>query len=258
MAILETHNLTRDFGGLRAVNDVSLAFEPGELCSIIGPNGAGKTTLFRMITGLMPATRGTILFEGQPITNLSPHETARLGIGQSFQITNIFPSLTVLENVRLAVQTATRVNFNFVVSAARYRELEARARQILAQVHVDGKELEVAKNLSYGEKRSLELGLVLARDPKLILLDEPTAGVAHDEIHRVVALVEQIAREKTVLLIEHNMDVVLSISRRIVVMYQGGVLADGPPATIKTDPAVQQAYLGVHEQLRGGRHAARA
>jgi branched-chain amino acid transport system ATP-binding protein len=258
VAILETKNLTRDFGGLRAVNDVTLAFNPGELCSIIGPNGAGKTTLFRMITGLMPATAGTITFRGREITNLPPHETARLGIGQSFQITNIFPNLTVLENVRLAEQSATRINFNFVLSADRYRPLESRAREILSQVHLDGKELEIAKNLSYGEKRGLELGLVLARGPTLVLLDEPTAGVAHDEVHRVVTLVERIAHEKTVLLIEHNMDVVLSISRRIVVMHQGAVLADGAPDAIKADPAVQQAYLGVHERLRRGRHAPRA
>lgn len=242
--VLEVSNLDRDFGGVRALQDVSLTFREGILSAIIGPNGAGKSTLFKLVTGLLRPSRGRILFRGDDITGLPPHAIAARGIGQSFQLTNIFPNLTVLDNVELAVQSASRVHYQLVFSRARYTELREKTYHVLRQIRLIDKASRIARTLPYGDQRVLELGLVMAREPSLILLDEPTAGVPHEEIPNIVYLIREIATRRTVILIEHNMEIVFDISQRIVVMSQGQVLADGRPATIKTDPKVERAYFG--------------
>ncbi len=243
-ALLQTESLGRDFGGVSAVRDVTLTLEGGVLCAIIGPNGAGKSTLFKLLTGLVTPSRGRILFKGENITGLPPHAIAARGIGQSFQLTSVFPNLTVFENVRLAAQSASRVNYSMVFSERRYPELREKTSRVLDEIRLADRASQLARMLPYGARRVLELGLILAREPSLVLLDEPTAGVSHEEIPNVVQLIGEIASRRTVILIEHNMDVVWGISRRVIVMCEGRVLADGRPEAVKADPEVQRAYLG--------------
>ncbi len=244
--ILETQNLRKDFGGLVAVADVSMRVKAHSLHSIIGPNGAGKTTFFNLLSGNLEPTSGRVIFKGRDITALPAHRTAHLGIGRSFQITNVFPNLTVLENVRLAAQALGGDNFKFWQHYQRFARYEDRARQVIAQVGLLEQANLPARVLPHGGKRKLELAILLASDPELLLLDEPTAGMAREEIPLLVQAIEQIRTEgdKTIMLVEHKMDVVMNVSDWITVMHQGQVLAEGTPAEIAANELVQSAYLG--------------
>jgi branched-chain amino acid transport system ATP-binding protein len=244
--IIETRNLRKQFGALVAVDNVSLQVQANTLHSIIGPNGAGKTTFFNLLSGNLQPTAGRVLFKGRDITGLPIYRTAHLGIGRSFQITNIFPNLTVLENVRLSAQALGRGNFNFLRHHHAFRRYEERAWQVLQQVGLAERALQLARNLAHGDKRKLELGMILAPDPEVLLLDEPTAGMAAEQVPELMALIQHIrqAGNKTVMLVEHNMNVVMSASDRITVMHQGQVLAEGTPAEIAGNQVVQSAYLG--------------
>lgn len=244
--ILETRGLRREFGALVAVDDVSMRVRRQTLHSIIGPNGAGKTTFFNLLSGNLAPTSGKVFFKGRDITNLPVHKTAHLGIGRSFQITNIFPNLTVLENIRLAAQALGKDNFRLFRSHRHFKQYEARAWEVIQQVDLTERALTLARNLPHGDQRKLELGMILAPDPELLLLDEPTAGMASEQVPELMALVRRIqaAGNKTVMLVEHNMNVVMSASDVITVMHQGRLLAEGPPAAIAANETVQTAYLG--------------
>ncbi|MCS7282960.1 MAG: ABC transporter ATP-binding protein [Anaerolineae bacterium] len=244
--VLETRNLRKEFDGLVAVADVSLRVREGELHAIIGPNGAGKTTLFNLISGVLPPTAGKVFLRGQDITGLPPHQIARRGIGRSFQITNLFPNLTVLESVRLAAQARGRQSLHFWAHYRRYREYEERALEIIHQVGLTGREYVLARALPHGDQRKLEIALLLATGPDVLLLDEPTAGMASGEIPMLMDLIRRLREEggRTILLVEHKMDVVMNLSDRITVMHQGYILAEGTPAEISADERVQRAYLG--------------
>jgi branched-chain amino acid transport system ATP-binding protein len=244
--ILETQNLRKEFGALIAVEDVSISVQKNSLHSIIGPNGAGKTTFFNMLSGNITPTSGKVFYEGRDITNLPLFKTAHLGIGRSFQITNIFPNLTVLENVRLASQALGGDNFRFLEHFSRFRTYGQRAEQVIEQVGLGPRTKSIARTLPHGDQRKLELAIILAPDPDLLLLDEPTAGMAAEQVPELMNLIQQIqaAGNKTVMLVEHNMNVVMSISDRITVMHQGNVLAEGTPGEISRNERVQTAYLG--------------
>ncbi len=251
--LLETRNLRREFGALVAVADVSLRVEAGTLHSIIGPNGAGKTTFFNMLSGNLAPTSGQVFFKGQEITRLPVHRTAHLGIGRSFQITNIFPNLTVLENIRLACQALGRDNFRLFRSHRAFRVYEERAWAVAEQVDLTREALLPARMLPHGAQRKLELGMILAPDPELLLLDEPTAGMASEQVPGLMDLIQGIqqAGGKTIMLVEHNMNVVMRVSDRISVMHQGQLLAEGTPAEIADNEGVQTAYLGGLYELGG-------
>ncbi|MGD1992109.1 MAG: ABC transporter ATP-binding protein [Anaerolineae bacterium] len=244
--ILETRKLRKEFGALVAVANVSIKVRENTLHSIIGPNGAGKTTLFNLLSGNITPTSGHVVFRGRQITHLPLHRTAHLGIGRSFQITNIFPNLTVLENIRLACQALGRHNFRFFQSYRRFSEYEERAWEVIHQVGLKDEALMLARMLPHGGQRKLELGIILATDPELLLLDEPTAGMAAEQVPELITLIQKVqqAGKKTVMLVEHNMNVVMSVSDIITVMHQGQVLAEGTPAEIAANEVVQSAYLG--------------
>ncbi|RMD52435.1 MAG: ABC transporter ATP-binding protein [Candidatus Thermofonsia bacterium] len=244
--ILETRNLSRYFGGLKAVDGVSLGIQEGELHAIIGPNGAGKTTLFNLLSGTLPPTNGRIFLRGQDITGLPPHKLAHLGIGRSYQVTNIFPGLSVLENVRLAAQAKGRDNYRLFTAVSRLPAYEKRAQEALERVGLLAASLLPALALPHGDKRKLELAILLAQNADIWLMDEPTAGLAAELVPGFMALVDEVRRDgrKTVLLVEHNMSIVMSLSDRITVMHQGQILAQGTPKEIANNSAVQQAYLG--------------
>ena len=241
--LLHTEQLTRAFGSLVAVDRVDVSVREGELRSIIGPNGAGKTTFFRLISGEMRPTSGRIFFRGEEITGMAQHAAARLGIGKSYQITNIFPHLTVLENVRVAVQGPAHA-YNFWSRADRLVETRDRARGLLETIGLAPKAALLAAHLSHGEKRHLELAVALATDPRLLLLDEPTAGMSPEETDETMLLIRELAAGRTVVLVEHKMKVVMKISDRITVLHQGRVLAEGTPDEIRANERVQQTYLG--------------
>jgi ABC-type branched-subunit amino acid transport system ATPase component/ABC-type branched-subunit amino acid transport system substrate-binding protein len=249
--ILETNRLRKEFGALVAVANVSVKVRPNTIHSVIGPNGAGKTTFFNLLSGNLDPTSGRVLFKGRDITRLPLHRTAHLGIGRSFQITNIFPNLTVLENIRLACQALGRDNFQLLRHHRHFREYEARAWEVIRQVGLEARALTPAQTLPHGDQRKLELGIILAPDPEVLLLDEPTAGMAAEQVPELMELIEDIheAGHKTVMLVEHNMNVVMSVSDFITVMHQGQVLAEGTPAEIAANEVVQSAYLGA---LYGG------
>lgn len=244
--ILETVDLRKEFGALVAVDDVSIQIQANTLHSIIGPNGAGKTTLFNLISGTIAPTSGRVVFKGRDITNQPIYRTIHLGIGRSFQITNIFPNLTVLENVRLACQALGHDNFKFLQHHRSFGQYEQRAMEVIGLVGLGARTLQLARNLPHGDKRKLELGMILAPDPDVLLLDEPTAGMAAEQVPELMALVDKVreAGNKTVVLVEHNMNVVMSVSDRITVMHQGQLLAEGTPAEISANEVVQSAYLG--------------
>jgi branched-chain amino acid transport system ATP-binding protein len=244
--ILETHNLRKDFGGLIAVANVSIKVKANSLHSIIGPNGAGKTTLFNLLSGNLRPTAGHVIFKGQDITHLPPYRTAHLGIGRSFQITNVFPNLTVLENVRLAAQALGQDNYKAWRHYQHFGQYEERAQEILHQVDLAGQAHLPARVLPHGGQRKLEMAILLASDPELLLLDEPTAGMAREEIPRLMEVIQQIRQrgDKTVMLVEHKMDLVMNVSDRITVMHQGQILAEGTPSEIAANQTVQSAYLG--------------
>ncbi len=244
--ILHGDHLRKEFGALVAVADVSLRVRAGSLHSIIGPNGAGKTTLFNLLSGVIKPTAGRVIYRERDITALPAHRIAHLGIGRSFQITNIFPNLSVFENVRLAAQALGRDSFNLVASAARLREYNEQAERVLERVGLTPKRDALATTLPHGAKRKLEIAILLALDPQVLLLDEPTAGMASEQVPQLMALIGEIrAREnKTIVLVEHNMDVVMNVSDAITVMHYGAVLAEGTPKAIAANAQVQKAYLG--------------
>jgi branched-chain amino acid transport system ATP-binding protein len=244
--ILETRHLRREFGALIAVADVSMQVSAGSFHSIIGPNGAGKTTFFNLLSGNLKPTSGQVFFKGEDITRLPIHQTAHKGIGRSFQITNIFSNLTVLENVRLASQALGKDNFKLFRPVRRFSQFLDRAWLVLEQVGLSNKAHHVAGTLPHGDQRKLELGMILAPNPELLLLDEPTAGMASEQVPELIALIQEVqaAGNKTVILVEHNMNVVMNASDAITVMYYGEVLAEGTPAEISANETVQKAYLG--------------
>lgn len=245
-AILETRQLRKEFGGLVAVDDMTVDIEAGTLHSIIGPNGAGKTTFFNLVSGTLKPTSGRVFYKGDDITGVAMHRTIHKGIGRSFQITNIFPNLTVLENVRLACQALGRDSFRLLRSHTKLTRYIERATAVLDQVGLSERALSPARTLPHGDQRKLELGMILAPDPEVIMLDEPTAGMAAEQVPELMALIQSIqeAGHKTVVLVEHNMNVVMNVSDRITVMHQGALLAEGTPDEIANDETVQTAYLG--------------
>jgi branched-chain amino acid transport system ATP-binding protein len=241
---LALEGLRRSFGALAAVNGVTLAVAPRERRAIIGPNGAGKTTLFNLITGHLAPSGGRILFEGGSIGALPPHAVARRGVSRSFQRTNVFPRLPVRENLRLAAAAGARGSYDLLGSVDRLRAPLERARATAEAVGLIDRLDAPADTLSYGEQRQLEIGIALATGPKLLLLDEPTAGMSPEETHRMTALLESLPREITLLIIEHDMDVVFSLADRITVLHYGEVLVEGTAAEVRADPRVYEVYLG--------------
>lgn len=244
--ILEADRLKKTFGALIAVDDVSLQVRANTLHSIIGPNGAGKTTLFNLLSSTLEPTSGRVIYKGRDITHIPRHRTIHLGIGRSFQITNIFPNLTVLENIRLASQAMGRDNFRLLSHFRSFPRYEQRAWEVIELVGLRERAQMPARTLPHGDQRKLELGIILAPDPEVLLLDEPTAGMAAEQVPVLIALIRRIQEigDKTVMLVEHNMNVVMSISDTITVMHQGKVLAEGKPSEIAANPEVQGAYLG--------------
>jgi branched-chain amino acid transport system ATP-binding protein len=241
--LLRTQALTRAYGSLLAVNGVDFAVKEGELRSIIGPNGAGKTTFFRLISGEVMPTSGRIWFKDREVTGMPQHAIARLGVAKSYQITSVFPHLTVFENVRVAAQGAGQA-FDFWRRAERLTEARARAEEVLATVGLGPKAHRLAAVLSHGEKRHLELAIALAPDPVLLLLDEPTAGMSPEETDETMVLIGELRAGRTIVLVEHKMKLVMKISDRITVLHQGQVLADGTPEEIRANEVVQRTYLG--------------
>lgn len=241
--LLETKELTKSFGGLIAVNNVNFQVEKGELRAIIGPNGAGKTTFFNVIAGKLPPTKGEIWFKGENITHLPPYVITKRGIGRSYQITNIFPKLAVFENVRLAAQ-AMEVTFNFWKDVKFLDRVNQKVMGILEKLKlIDLKDVRAA-NLPHGLQRHLEIGIALASEPELLLLDEPTAGMTEEETHRMMELIEEISKALTIILVEHDMKFVMSVSKEITVLHEGRVLAEGAPEEIRNNEEVQRIYLG--------------
>jgi branched-chain amino acid transport system ATP-binding protein len=245
MALLETKSLSKSFGALSALDGVTLGVEAGTLHSIIGPNGAGKTTLFNLLTGTFAPTSGDIFFESRRITGTPAHRVAHLGIARSFQRTNVFPALSLLENVWVAA-FARNPSWSGLLwrRAERYPELDARARQALADVGLGEKSAHLARAISHGEQRQLELAIALAASPRVLLLDEPAAGLSPEESRRMVSLVRTLKGRYTIVLIEHKMDIIMSVSDRISVMHFGRLIAEGSPAEIRANPEVRRAYLG--------------
>jgi len=240
--ILRTEQLTVRFGGLTALNKVTLAVPAGEIRGIIGPNGAGKSTFFNCLTGVLKPSSGQIVFRGEDITGLPPHTISRKAIARSYQITNILPGATVLENVRIAAQSRHH-NWTMLRHYRAYGDVIEKARNVLGAVNLADKEDELAANLSHGEQRNLEIGIALATEPQLLCLDEPTAGMSVTETHGTVELVRRIARNLTILIVEHDMEVVMGLAHVITVLNYGEVLAEGTPAAIQANPRVQEVYL---------------
>jgi branched-chain amino acid transport system ATP-binding protein len=244
--ILETRDLVKEFQGFVAVNGVSLKVARGSIHALIGPNGAGKTTVFNLLTRFLPATRGQILYKGHEITRMRPAEIAKRGIIRSFQISAVFGNLSVLENVRVALQRRLGTSLHFWRSERSLEVLDERAVELLELVDLASFKDVLAVELPYGRKRALEIATTLALEPELMLLDEPTQGMGHEDVGRVTALIRRVARDRTVLMVEHNLSVVSDLSDRITVLARGSVLAEGPYAEISKDPRVLEAYIGAH------------
>ena len=247
MNILETKGLYHDFKGLKVLFDVNLKVEKGERHAIIGPNGAGKTTLFNLITGTYTPSEGRVLFKDSDITGKGPYEILRLGMGRSFQITNTFNDMTTFENIRLAVLSRKGIRFNVLRKIDRMHEVTEETERILKWVGLDGERDIHAGKLSYGKQRSLEISLALSTNPELVMLDEPTAGMSKDETRNAVEQVRRLTEGKTMVIIEHDMDVVFSLADRITVLHLGTILASATPAEIRENQAVKDAYLGETE-----------
>ncbi|MDQ2803183.1 MAG: ABC transporter ATP-binding protein [Pseudomonadota bacterium] len=243
--ILETTGLTREFSGFVAVDDVSLQVREGSIHALIGPNGAGKSTCFNLLTKFLQPTRGRIVYKGQDITRLRPAQVARRGLVRSFQISAVFPRLTSLENVRLALQRARGGSYEFWRSEETLRTLDDRAHELLFDVGLSEFAETVAVQLAYGRKRALEIATTLALEPEMMLLDEPTAGMTHADVDRVVELIRRIRAGRTILMVEHNLSVVEGLCDRITVLTRGRVLAEGDYASVSRNPDVITAYLGV-------------
>lgn len=252
--ILETRNLTKEFKGFTAVNDVNLQVRRGSIHALIGPNGAGKTTCFNLLTKFLVPTTGSILFNGIDITGEKPAQIARRGIIRSFQISAVFPHLTVMENVRIGLQRQLGTAFHFWRSERTLDELNDRAMALLAQVGLTEFADTVTVNLPYGRKRALEIATTLAMEPELMLLDEPTQGMGHEDVDRVTQLIRKVAEGRTILMVEHNMNVVSSIADKITVLQRGAILAEGPYAQVSKDPRVMEAYMGTVEVELQGAH----
>jgi branched-chain amino acid transport system ATP-binding protein len=242
--ILETRGLTKEFKGFVAVKDVSLKVRKGSIHALIGPNGAGKTTCFNLLTHFLSPTRGQIFYKGEEITGSSPSAIAQMGLVRSFQISAVFPHLTVLENVRIALQRKRGHSFDFWRSERVLTQLNEEARRLIDAVGLAEFENNVAVELAYGRKRALEIATTLALDPEMMLLDEPTAGMTHADVERISALVKRVAANRTVLMVEHNLSVVSTLSDRITVLQRGEILAEGDYNTVSKDPRVVEAYLG--------------
>ncbi len=240
--MLRTEGLTIRFGGLTALNNVNLDVRRGEIRAVIGPNGAGKSTFFNCVTGVLRPTSGRILLNGNDITGQPPNMISRSGIARSYQITNILPNATALENVRIAAQSR-RHGWNMFRHYTEFRDIIDKAEAVLASVGLASKADELASNLSHGEQRNLEIGIALATEPQLLCLDEPTAGMSAAETQDIMQLVRKIAKDLTVLIVEHDMPLVMELADRITVLHYGQVLAEGPPAEIQNNPRVMEVYL---------------
>jgi branched-chain amino acid transport system ATP-binding protein len=242
--ILETRELTKEFKGFVAVKDVNLRVSRGSIHALIGPNGAGKTTCFNLLTHFLEPTRGRIFYKGRDITGSGPAAIARMGLIRSFQISAVFPHLSVLENVRIALQRGRGASFDFWRAERLLEELNGRARALLESVGLAEFEEAIAVELPYGRKRALEIATTLALEPELLLLDEPTAGMAHEDVERIAALIKRVAADRTVLMVEHNLSVVAKLSDRITVLSRGEIIAEGDYDAVSKHPSVIQAYLG--------------
>ena len=252
--ILETRSLTKEFKGFIAVNNVDLKVQRGHIHALIGPNGAGKTTFFNLLTKFLTPTRGSITFNGTDITSEKPAQTARRGIVRSFQISAVFPHMTVLENVRAALQRNLGTSFHFWKAESTLYPLHERARALLDEVDLGQFADVLTVNLPYGRKRALELATTLALEPELMLLDEPTQGMGHEDVDRVTQLIKKVSAGRTILMVEHNMNVVSSIADRITVLQRGAIIADGPYAEVAKNPLVIEAYMGNADTELQGAH----
>ncbi len=242
--ILETKGLAKDFRGFTAVDGVDLSVRRGTIHALIGPNGAGKTTCFNLLTKFLTPTRGRIVYAGRDITAMKPADIARLGLVRSFQISAVFPHMSVLENVRIALQRKRGDSFDFWRSERVLRQLDARALELIDAVGLTAFAGAMAVELPYGRKRALEIATTLALDPEMMLLDEPTSGMAAEDVERITGLVRRVAENRTVLMVEHNLSVVSNLSHRITVLARGKILAEGPYETVSRDPRVVEAYIG--------------
>ncbi|WLI89051.1 ABC transporter ATP-binding protein [Massilia sp. R2A-15] len=250
--ILETRNLNKEFKGFTAVNDVNLSVQRGHIHALIGPNGAGKTTCFNLLTKFLVPTSGQILFNGKDITAAQPAQIARMGIIRSFQISAVFPHLTVLQNVRIGLQRQLGTSYHFWKSERSLSQLDARAMELLAEVDLTEFADTITVDMPYGRKRALEIATTLAMDPELMLLDEPTQGMGHEDVHRVTELIKKVSAGRTILMVEHNMNVVSGICDKISVLQRGAMLAEGSYAEVSRNPQVMEAYMGtVNADLEG-------
>ncbi|MBN2692400.1 MAG: ABC transporter ATP-binding protein [Burkholderiaceae bacterium] len=246
MSLLQLQNVSRRFGALKALTDISLDVQPGELRAVIGPNGAGKTTLFNLISGFFPPSDGNITFDGKPIQTVNPGELVKRGIIRTFQITEIFRSLTVYENLRIAVEIAQGVNLRPWMTRPLRKRIDDQVEELMHLVKISGKADRVTGELSHGDQRVVEVGIALSRSPKLLLLDEPTAGMGDEETHHMTALIRDLNKNRgiTTLFVEHDMEIVFGIADRITVLDNGSLLAEGTADEISSNPKVQAAYLG--------------
>ena len=246
MSQLQLHNVSRRFGALKALTDISIEVQPGELRAVIGPNGAGKTTLFNLISGFFPPSEGQITFDGRPIQTVNPGELVKRGIIRTFQITEIFRSLTVYENLRIAVEVAQGVNLRPWMGRALRKRIDDQVDELMHLVKISGKADRVTGEMSHGDQRVVEVGIALARRPKLLLLDEPTAGMGDEETHHMTALIRDLNKNQGIatLFVEHDMEIVFGIADRITVLDNGSLLAEGTADDISSNPRVQAAYLG--------------
>jgi len=242
--ILETRDLSHDFDGLQVLSRVNLNVRRGERHAVIGPNGAGKTTLFNVITGTYAPRSGRVLFKDQDVTGASPHALVRLGMGRSFQITSTFPRLTAFQNVRMGILGRRGIRFNLLRMVDEMRDVTEEADKVLQRINLTAERDLPARLLSYGKHRALEISLAMSTEPELVLLDEPTAGMSRDETRNAVGLIRRLTEGRTVIIVEHDMDVVFSLADRITVLHHGEILATGPPSEIKANQAVRDAYLG--------------
>ena len=246
--ILETKGLYHDFKGLKVLFDVNLEVKEGERHALIGPNGAGKTTLFNAITGTYTPSKGTVFFKGKDVTGYQPDHLVRLGMGRSFQITSSFSKLTAFQNIRMGILSKRGVRFNMFQKVDKLNDITRETDELLQRINLDDVRDVPACNLSYGKQRSLEISMALATDPDLVMLDEPAAGMSKEETHYAVELIRKLTEGKTVVIIEHDMDVVFSLADRITVLHQGTILASGPTNEIRKNQAVKDAYLGETEE----------